>query len=892
MPCAMFPELCEAGHDDTSTAGLTQGAHPSNGRRFELIRMAEVVQDRPATDERPRALGKFLYVGDRKFFVRGTTYGAFPPNSRGDQFPEPSEVAADFALMQACGINTILTYTVPPLSLLDQAEAHGIRAVVTLPWMEYACFLERRSARKDILDTVRRGVAACKRHPAVLMYCVGKEIPPAIVRWHGAKKVEGFLRDLYHAAKDQDPDALATYTNFPTTEYLELPFVDVFTFNVYLHQRRAFCEYLSRLQHIAGERPFVLTEFGLCSFRHGRDGQAAFLDWQLEEIFTHGAAGAVVFGWTDPFFQDDCLVDEWGFGLVDAARRPKPSYHVVHRRFTAAVPFAPDRRWPKISVVVATYNAAATLDDCLDSLTKLHYADYEVIVVNDGSSDGSAAIIERYPFHAITTANRGVSAARNEGLRAAKGDIVAYIDSDARADPDWLSYLAATFMESDFAGVGGPNLVPPEDRWLAKCVYRSPGGPTQVMLDDESAEHIPGCNMAFRKRALDEIGGFDPVFKKAADDVDICWRLLDRGYRIGFSPSAVVWHHRRPSVKAYWRQQVGYGESEAILERKHPNKFNPWGHTFWAGRIYAPYPFFRLPGRPVIYHGLWGSAGFQPMYDPGGGGVLTFLPRAMEFHFALVGLLVLGLFVPWSLALAGLGLAYSAAYCTVCALQARLDDILDAGDRTRWMRRLRCRIVIGWLNFLEPIARDWGRLKGGLTPWRSARAEPRRTARASAWWQRLQPFRRASHWTYRGGPALEKYAFLDRLTSKLLARGCAVGWNHAADDWDLKVRRGALGEARLRMVVEHHGGPRRLARLSASIRPSRSISWTQGLLAAAGGGLAVLGLWLPFAVVAIFAGVLWLAPIAEASRLEVSVGAAAEEVVATLEPAGVGAKAT
>ena len=60
-------------------------------------------------------------------------------------------------------------------------------------------------------------------------------------------------------------------------------------------------------------------------------------------------------------------------------------------------------------------------------------------------------------------------------------------------------------------------------------------------------------------------------------------------------------------MKAYWRQQVGYGKSEALLERKHPNKFNPWGHTFWAGRIYAPYPHFRLFGRPVIYHGLWGS---------------------------------------------------------------------------------------------------------------------------------------------------------------------------------------------------------------------------------------------------------------------------------------------
>src|SRR5439155_13059242 len=140
-----------------------------------------------------------------------------------------------------------------------------------------------------------------------------------------------------------------------------------------------------------------------------------------------------------------------------------------------------------------------TLDDCLSSLRDLRYPEYEVIVVNDGSTDGSGTIAERYPFRTIHTANQGVSAARNVGVQAATGEIIAYIDSDARADPDWLFYLAATFLESDVVGVGGPNLIPQEDNWVAQCVYRSPGGPTQVMLDDQSAEHIPGCNVAFRK---------------------------------------------------------------------------------------------------------------------------------------------------------------------------------------------------------------------------------------------------------------------------------------------------------------------------------------------------------------------------------------------------------
>ncbi|PYM90013.1 MAG: hypothetical protein DME08_24140 [Candidatus Rokuibacteriota bacterium] len=288
-------------------------------------------------DGRPRVEGKFVFLGAEKFFFRGVTYGAFPPNRHGHQFPESADVAKDFALMRRAGINTVLTYTVPPLSVLDQARGHGLRVIVTIPWMEYVCFLDRSATRREIRREVRAAIASCHRHPAVSMFCIGKEIPPAIVRWHGPKKVEQFIRELCHAAKDEDPTALVTYTNFPTTEHLELPFVDVSTFNVYLHRRRDFCVYLSRLQHLAGERPLVLTEFGMCSFRHGRDGQAQFIDWQIEEAFDHGLAGAVIFGWTDPFFQDGCLIEEWGFGLVDAARRPKPSYDVARRRFTTSV---------------------------------------------------------------------------------------------------------------------------------------------------------------------------------------------------------------------------------------------------------------------------------------------------------------------------------------------------------------------------------------------------------------------------------------------------------------------------------------------------------------------------------------------------------------------------
>lgn len=822
-------------------------------------------------------------MGAEKYFVKGVTYGSFPPHDEGHQFPPRSEVARDLLLMRSAGINTVLTYTVPPVWLLDEAEAHGIRVIVNVPWMDHVCFLGDRATRRRIRMQVRDGVQSCRRHPAVLMFCVGKEIPPAIVRWHGPARIQEHLEDLYKVAKDADPTALVTYTNFPTTEYLELPFVDVYTFNVYLHQRSEFCRYLSRLQHIAGELPLVITELGMCSFRHGAEGQAAFLDWQIEETFDHGAAGVVVFGWTDPFYQDGCLIDEWGFGLVDALRAPKPSFDTVARRFTSGVPFPPQRRWPKVSVVVATYNEGRTLDSCLRSLLNLHYPDYEVIVVNDGCTDGSEKIIERYPFRTITQPNRGVSAARNEGWRAASGEIIAYIDSDARADPDWLSFLVATFLESDYAAVGGPNVLPGEDNWVAKCVYRSPGGPTHVMLDDQSAEHIPGVNMAFWKWALEQIDGFDPVFRKAADDVDVCWRLLADGLRIGFNPAAVVWHHRRPSVRTYWRQQVGYGESEALLERKHPYKFNPWGHAFWAGRIYAPYPFFRLFARPVIYHGLWGSAGFQRIYQYGGEGLLTYLPRAMEWHLGLAVLTVVGLAVPWVLLFVMAGVGYTAYYSIAASSGARLRHARNPNGRVDRSEVFRSRVMIALLHFLEPIARDWGRIKGGLTPWRSVRA-PRTARLRSRLWERAQPFWRTVSWGYRGGPPLDRYAFLERMLDRLAELRGAVGWNAEWQNWDLRVRRGALTQAEVRVVVEHGGGPRRLARVSCVIRPLKAMYWLQIVLAAA----VATSIALDQPDLALLCGALlflvWIALCVTANRLEAAVGFVADEVAAQLDP--------
>ena len=402
----------------------------------------------------PTVRGKFLFAGDEKFYVRGVTYGTFRPRADGGEVPEPEVVERDFALMAANGINAIRTYTVPPRWLLDAAQRHRLRAMIGLPVERYIGFLADGSKdAADIEEVVRAGVRACAGHPAVLCYAIGNEIPASVARWFGRRRVERYLERLYRAAKADAPGSLVTYVNYPSTEYLQLDFLDLVCYNVYLETQERLRAYLARLQTHAGERPLVMSEIGLDSRRNGEPVQARTLDWQVRSAFAAGCAGAFVYAWTDEWYRAGADVDDWAFGLTRRNRRPKPALRAVRQAF-ADVPFAPALAWPRVSVVVCTCNGSRTIRDCLEGLKQLAYPDYEVIVVDDGSTDTTAAVARQYDCRLIRTGNRGLASARNTGLEASTGEIVAYIDDDAYPDPEWLTYLAATFMSTSHAAVG------------------------------------------------------------------------------------------------------------------------------------------------------------------------------------------------------------------------------------------------------------------------------------------------------------------------------------------------------------------------------------------------------------------------------------------------------
>jgi GT2 family glycosyltransferase len=753
----------------------------------------------PQAASRPHVRGKFIFLEDEKLYVRGVTYGTFRPLDDGAEFPRPEVVGRDFAAMATNGINAVRTYTVPPPWLLDSAQRHGLRIMVGLAVERYVGFLADRAGSPDVEALVRAGVRSCAGHPAVLCYAIANEIPAPLVRWFGPRRIERYLQRLDRAIRAEDPQALVTYVNYPSTEYLQLPFLDLVCFNLYLESQDRLEAYLARLQNAAGERPLVLTEVGLDSARNGEFTQARVLDWQVRAAFAAGCAGAFVYAWTDEWFRAGAPVDDWDFGLTRRDRSPKPALAAVRKAF-ADVPFAADLPWPRITVVVCTFNGQRTIRDCLEGLQKLDYPDFEVIVVDDGSTDATAAIARQLGFAPITTAHRGLSHARNVGIEAATGEIVAYIDDDARPDSHWLRYLAATFLRTSHVGVGGPNIAPDGDGLVADCVANAPGGPVHVLLSDQEAEHIPGCNMAFRRADLQATGGFDPQFRAAGDDVDICWRLRQARGTLGFSPAAIVWHHRRNSIRAYWRQQQGYTKAEVLLEKKWPEKYNVAGHLHWAGRMYGRGLAQMLARRGRIYQGVWGSAPFQTTHQPPPD-ILQSLPLMPEWYLVIaalaalsaVGVVWTSLRLAWPLLVLAVG---------VLLLQAGLGATrasFPSGPRSG-VARLKLWGLTAILHLLHPVARLWGRLRHGLTPWR-------RHGRPGL----SLPMRRTfATWTESWRAAERR---LQDLESALRGAGVLVARGGPYDRWDLQVRGGLFGVVRVLMAVEEHGAGRQLVRV-------------------------------------------------------------------------------
>jgi GT2 family glycosyltransferase len=774
--------------------------------------------------------GKFFRLGEEKFWVKGVTYGPFRPRPDGAPLPETHVLEADLRQIAGLGANVVRVYHTPGRDFLDAAQSFGLKVFVDVPWSKHRCFLESREDREGGRRAVREAARACRDHPALFALSVVNEIPPDVVRWLGPQRVERFIDDLVDVARDEDPGALVTFASFPPTEYLRPRSIDFHTMNVYLHRREAFRGYLQRLQNQADEKPLVLGEYGIDSLRNGEEEQADLLAMHLEEVFGAGLAGTFCFAYTDEWFTGGHPIHDWAFGLVRRDRSPKPVFHRVAEVYRRPNPLPALPRTPKVSVVVCSYNGAKTLADCLRSLERLGYPDYEVILVNDGSTDAVPEIARRHPavrYH--EQPNRGLSVARNVGLELATGEIVAYTDDDCFADPDWLYFLVAKLLETGASGVGGPNLLPSHDGPVAASVSASPGTPAHVLLDDNVAEHVPGCNMAFWTERLRAIGGFDPVYTKAGDDVDVCWRLQAEGETIVFAPAAMVWHHRRSTVRAYLKQQRGYGEAEGLLKRKHPEKFQGFrAEASWLGRIYTRAGLGLAVGRPIVHHGVFGTGMFQTLYSAPqvwwplallslewwwlALGLLWLAPvwnpaaaLAQAGHFGSFALSPLAnplLLAPLAMLLATVGVAWLVA-----------GQASPPGHQRRWWSRL----LIAALHVAQPVERGWARYRARFVTIRIPAAFH---ALRLAWQRRagtLLARRRLELWSEDG-------VGRETLLEALLKLTAENGWFVRVDPgWarhDVRFYGDRWHKTDLATVTENHGGRRRLTRLRLATGPT------------------------------------------------------------------------
>ncbi len=777
--------------------------------------------------QRVVASGKFLRLGAEKFVVRGVTYGPFAPDARGVSFPEVERLREDLRHIASLGFNVVRVYDVPHREFFEGCAANNLRVLVTVPWTQHVDFFADRSAGLGAIRAVRKAVQQCRDYDSVFGYLVANEIESTLVRWMGPAKVTRFLEELIEAARSEDGGALFAYTNYPSTEYLRPQNADFVAFNVYLESATAFGSYLQRLQNLAGEKPLVLSEFGLDVRTHGVARQADTFAWSWAEVAAAGLSGSIWFSFTDEWYRGNADVVDWQFGMVTRDRREREICGVARRWCRPGgllEKLARPARVSRVSVIVCTYNGTRTVRDCLSSLRTLSYPNYEAILVDDGSGPGVAEIAEDFPEVRFLRQNHaGLSAARNLGAHEATGEIIAYTDDDCVVDEDWLTYLVPRLATGEVAAAGGPNIPPAPHGMVEACVAAAPGSPSHVLLTDVEAEHVPGCNLAVRRDAFEAIGGFRDEYVAAGDDVEFCWRLQDARMRIGFAPAAMVWHYRRSRASDYFRQQRGYGKAEALLMRRHPERFGLVGGAHWRGIVYPPgggVPMF-LGAAPQIYQGVFGHAPFQRIY---GGDAPEFGYVVSSVHWLACGLLFAlgGLLSPW------LGIA-GGAMILANVLQAV--QLARGAEITAPYNGFAGRLCLMSLSWAQPIVRGWARYVGGLGYTRSRRAFST-WPKVSLWSRRslIHLWLSDAYWNANG---LNRDALFQPIAADLAAAGWECVPGYGWERWDLEIRRPVrLWLVRLASVTEYHEGGECLTRVKLHTVPTAFFGLTRGLIIA------------------------------------------------------------
>ena len=726
--------------------------------------------------------GKFFSRGGNKFFLKAIRLAA-----RGSSLAFEEKVALHRRLgdLRAAHTTAVVVPEGEAEPLLDLAAQPGLYALLEIKVLPKDLF--SRNAFRAAVVGLRKRITGLRGYSSLIGYLLDCPVDPDALRARGFEMVRARLARVIAAIRDIDAHKMVGLKHRASTLGLALPdedFIYAVTPPLAPGELRSS---VIQLHNLAEARPLVLEfvaappdrdEFIEYAFGLGAAGvvaQASPGDSRTSKPFAHGSLSLQSVGAREllPFL------------ALNGSCPPKPAWT------------------PRVSIVICAYNAERTIRACLESLRRLDYPDFEVIIVDDGSQDATAQIAADFPeFRLIRQPNKGLSVARNVGLHAALGELVAYTDSDCVADPHWLAFMVRAMAEGGLDGCGGPNYAPHEDGWVEGCVAASPGAPSHVLISDDRAEHLAGCNMLFRKAALADVGGFDAQFTAAGDDVDICWRLIDGGYVLGYCPSAFVWHFRRNTVKAYYRQQRGYGKAEAMLYFKYPERFNVLGQIKWNGTI--PGLARTVPGggrRRVRW--IRSARQFQRV-DEMPLSVLRVAPMTAEWNLVAAALIVLSLLFGVTTAPTLTALAAGPLWAAYYALRAPLE---------KCHRSPASRLLIGWLAYSGSILRTVARYRWRIDSRKNALLDNGVRQIPTIDWKRRSI--RLSYWN---GSYTARDAMLDRLKrffASLHRPAIAdTGWN----DFDLLVEANPWTRIHFRTADEELGGLELKTNVAARLR--------------------------------------------------------------------------
>ena len=229
---------------------------------------------------------------------------------------------------------------------------------------------------------------------------------------------------------------------------------------------------------------------------------------------------------------------------------------------------------PAVSVVICAYNVSTLINTILESMKKQTFTDFEVVVVNDGSSDDTSALAKQGGARVLDIEHQGLSAARNAGINAARADIVAIIDADCHATETWVQEIYDMLQSGETVVTGDTQI--PHSTFLGDCIsgLGYPGGgqlgfDKMWPVDDNGyTTHLAGGNCAFLKNAIQKLGAFNPQLTITADDVYLSMKILQKGLKIKYNPTMIMYHPARKDLKSFVKWHYARGKGSYAFKKQ------------------------------------------------------------------------------------------------------------------------------------------------------------------------------------------------------------------------------------------------------------------------------------------------------------------------------------